>query len=200
MEVKKLDVQLNEDIFNVPIKKHVLWEVVKWQLAKRRAGTHSTKTRGEVAYSNRKILPQKGTGNARHGDRGAPIFVGGGIAHGPKPRDYSYNLNKKVRRKALKMALSDRAKEGRIVVVEDFSFEQPKTKQAVELLKNLGLDREKVLVIIPEKDVNIQKSFRNLPNAVVLPVEGLNVYDILWANKLVITQSALKKIEERLSK
>jgi large subunit ribosomal protein L4 len=98
------------------------------------------------------------------------------------------------------MALSDRAKEGRIVVVEDFSFEQPKTKQAVELLKNLGLDRKKVLVIIPEKDVNIQKSFRNLPNAVVLPVEGLNVYDILWANKLVITQSALKKIEERLSK
>jgi len=200
MEVKKLDVQLNENIFNVPIKKHVLWEVVKWQLAKRRAGTHSTKTRGEVAYSNRKILPQKGTGNARHGDRGAPIFVGGGIAHGPKPRDYSYNLNKKVRRKALKMALSDRAKEGRIVVVEDFSFEQPKTKQAVELLKNLGLDREKVLVVIPEKNVNIQKSFRNLPNAVVLPVEGLNVYDILWANKLVITQSALKKIEERLSK
>jgi large subunit ribosomal protein L4 len=193
MEVKKLDVQLNENIFNVPIKKHVLWEVVKWQLAKRRAGTHSTKTRGEVAYSNRKILPQKGTGNARHGDRGAPIFVGGGIAHGPKPRDYSYNLNKKVRRKALKMALSDRAKEGRIVVVEDFSLEQPKTKQAVELLKNLGLDRKKVLVIIPEKDVNIQKSFRNLPNAVVLPVEGLNVYDILWANKLVITQSALKK-------
>jgi large subunit ribosomal protein L4 len=200
MEVKKLDVQLNEDIFNVPIKKHVLWEVVKWQLAKRRAGTHSTKTRGEVAYSGRKLLPQKGTGNARHGDRGANIFVGGGIAHGPKPRDYSYNLNKKVRKKALKMALSDRAKEGRIVVVEDFTFEQPKTKQAVELLKNLGLDKEKVLVVIPEKDINVQKSFRNLPNAVVLPVEGLNVYDILWANKLVITQSALKKIEERLSK
>ena len=200
MEVKKLDVQLREDIFNVPIKKHVLWEVVKWQLAKRRAGTHSTKTRGEVAYSGRKLLPQKGTGNARHGDRGANIFVGGGIAHGPKPRDYSYHLNKKVRRKALKMALSDRAQSGAVTVVADFTFEQPKTKQAVEFLKQLGLEGKKVLVVIPEKDENIQKSFRNLPNAVVLPAEGLNVYDILWANHVVITEGALKKIEERLSK
>ena len=200
MEVKKLDVQLREDIFNVPIKKHVLWEVVKWQLAKRRAGTHSTKTRGEVAYSGRKLLPQKGTGNARHGDRGANIFVGGGVAHGPKPRDYSYHLNKKVRRKALKMALSDRAQAGAVTVVADFTFEQPKTKQAVEFLKQLGLEDKKVLVVIPEKDENIQKSFRNLPKAIVLPAEGLNVYDILWANHIVITESALKKIEERLSK
>jgi large subunit ribosomal protein L4 len=200
MEAKKVDVKLNEEIFNVPIKKHVLWEVVKWQLAKRRAGTHSTKTRGEVAYSGRKLLPQKGTGNARHGDRGAPIFVGGGVAHGPKPRDYSYNLNKKVRRKALKMALSDRAKEGNIIVVEDFTFEQPKTKQAVEFLKSLGIENNKVLLVIADKDVNIQKSFRNLPNVVVLPTEGLNVYDILWANKVVITKNALQKIEERLAK
>ena len=200
MEAKKVEVQLREDIFNVPIKKHVLWEVVKWQLAKRRAGTHSTKTRGEVAYSGRKLLPQKGTGNARHGDKGANIFVGGGVAHGPKPRDYSYHLNKKVRRKALKMALSDRAKEGRITVVEDFTFEAPKTKTAVEFLKSLGLDGQKVVVVIPEKDEVIQKSFRNLPNAIVLPVEGLNVYDILWANHLVITKNALQKIEERLGK
>ncbi|MEO2153998.1 MAG: 50S ribosomal protein L4 [Aquificae bacterium] len=200
MEAKKVDVQLNEAIFNVPIKKHVLWEVVKWQLAKRRAGTHSTKTRGEVAYSGRKILPQKGTGNARHGDRGAPIFVGGGVAHGPKPRDYSYNINKKVRRKALKMALSDRAKEGNIIVVEDFTFEQPKTKQAVEFLKSLGIENDKVLLVIADKDVNVQKSFRNLPKVVVIPAEGLNVYDILWANKVVITKNALQKIEERLAK
>ena len=200
MEAKKVEAQLREDIFNVPVKKHVLWEVVKWQLAKKRAGTHSTKTRGEVAYSNRKILPQKGTGNARHGDRGAPIFVGGGVAHGPKPRDYSYHLNKKVRKKALKMALSDRAKEGRITVVEDFTFEAPKTKSAVEFLKSLGLDKEKVVLVIPEKDEVIQKSFRNLPNAIVLPVEGLNVYDLLWANNIVITKSALEKIEERLGK
>ena len=100
--------------------------MVKWQLAKRRAGTHSTKTRGEVAYSGRKLLPQKGTGNARHGDRGAPIFVGGGVAHGPKPRDYSYHLNKKVRKKALKMALSDRANEGRITVVKTSPLKNPK--------------------------------------------------------------------------
>ncbi|NPB05482.1 MAG: 50S ribosomal protein L4 [Aquificae bacterium] len=200
MEVKKLDVQLREDIFNVPVKKHVLWEVVKWQLAKRRAGTHSTKTRGEVAYSGRKILPQKGTGNARHGDRGANIFVGGGVAHGPKPRDYSYHLNKKVRKKALKMALSDRARAGAVTVVADFTFDQPKTKKAVEFLKQLGLADKKVLVVIPEKDEVVQKSFRNLPKVVVLPAEGLNVYDVLWANHLVITEGALKKIEERLAK
>ena len=183
----------------MPIKKHLLWEVVKWQLAKRRAGTHSTKTRGEVAYSGRKILPQKGTGNARHGDRGAPIFVGGGVAHGPKPRDYSYHLNKKVRKKALKMALTNRAKEGKIKIVEDFTMEKPKTKEAVEFLKSLGIEKEKTLVVIPEKDENIMLSFRNLPNAKVLPVEGLNVYDVLWAQNLVITKSALQKIEERLS-
>ncbi len=198
MEAKKIEVELNKDIFDVPVKKHVLWEVVKWQLAKRRAGTHSTKTRGEVAYSGRKLLPQKGTGNARHGDRGANIFVGGGVAHGPKPRDYSYHLNKKVRKKALKMALTDRAKEGRITIIEDFTFEKPKTKEAVELLKSLGLENQKVVVVIPEKDENIQKSFRNLPKALALPVEGLNVYDILWANHVVITKSALQKIEERL--
>jgi len=199
MEAKKLDLPLKEEIFGVPVKKHVLWEVVKWQLAKRRAGTHSTKTRGEVAYSNRKILPQKGTGNARHGDRGANIFVGGGIAHGPKPRDYSYNLNKKVRKKALKMALSDRAKEGRVIVVEDFSFETPKTKSAVEFLRSLGVEGEKVLLVIPQKDEVVQKSFRNLPNAVVVPVEGLNVYDVLWANRVIFTKSALEGVEKRLS-
>ena len=198
MEAKKIEVELNKDIFDVPVKKHVLWEVVKWQLAKRRAGTHSTKTRGEVAYSGRKLLPQKGTGNARHGDKGANIFVGGGVAHGPKPRDYSYHLNKKVRKKALKMALTDRTKEGRITIVEDFTFDAPKTKNAVEFLKSLGLENQKVVVVIPEKDENIQKSFRNLPKALVLPVEGLNVYDILWANHVVITRSALQKIEERL--
>jgi large subunit ribosomal protein L4 len=200
MQAKVVEnIELKKEIFEVPIKKHLLWEVVKWQLAKRRAGTHSTKTRGEVAYSGRKILPQKGTGNARHGDRGAPIFVGGGVAHGPKPRDYSYHLNKKVRKKALKMALTNRAKEGKIKIVEDFTMEKPKTKEAVEFLKSLGIEKEKTLVVIPEKDENIMLSFRNLPNAKVLPVEGLNVYDVLWAQNLVITKSALQKIEERLS-
>ncbi len=191
--------ELREDIFGVEVKKHVLWEVVKWQLACRRQGTHSTKTRGEVAYSGRKILPQKGTGNARHGDRGAPIFVGGGVAHGPKPRDYYYPLPKKVRKLALKMALSSKAQEKAISLVDQIPIgDVPKTKKAVEFLRNQGLEGKKVLVVLPEKDEVIYKSFRNLPYAKVLPVEGLNVYDILWANHLIITRPSLEKIYERL--
>jgi large subunit ribosomal protein L4 len=191
--------ELREDIFGVEVKKHVLWEVVKWQLACRRQGTHSTKTRGEVAYSGRKILPQKGTGNARHGDRGAPIFVGGGVAHGPKPRDYYYPLPKKVRKLALKMALSSKAQEKAISLVDEILIgDVPKTKKAVEFLRNQGLEGKKVLVILPEKDEVIYKSFRNLPYAKVLPVEGLNVYDILWADHLIITRPSLEKIYERL--
>ncbi|WP_299198104.1 50S ribosomal protein L4 [Thermocrinis sp.] len=191
--------ELREDIFGVEVKKHVLWEVVKWQLACRRQGTHSTKTRGEVAYSGRKILPQKGTGNARHGDRGAPIFVGGGVAHGPKPRDYYYPLPKKVRKLALKMALSSKAQEKAISLVDQIPIgDVPKTKKAVEFLRNQGLEGKKVLVVLPEKDEVIYKSFRNLPYAKVLPVDGLNVYDILWADHLIITRPSLEKIYERL--
>jgi len=191
--------ELREDIFGVEVKRHVLWEVVKWQLACRRQGTHSTKTRGEVAYSGRKILPQKGTGNARHGDRGAPIFVGGGVAHGPKPRDYYYPLPKKVRKLALKMALSSKAQEKAISLVDQIPIgDIPKTKKAVEFLRTQGLEGKKVLLVLPEKDEVIYKSFRNLPYAKVLPVEGLNVYDVLWADHLIITRPSLEKIYERL--
>jgi len=191
--------ELREDIFGVEVNKHVLWEVVRWQLACRRQGTHSTKTRGEVAYSGRKLYPQKGTGNARHGDRGANIFVGGGVAHGPKPRDYYYPLPKKVRKLALKMAFSSKAKENAIVLVDEiFIGEVPKTKKAVEFLRSKGLEDKKVLILTPEKDELIGKSFRNLQNTKVLPVEGLNVYDILWADVLVIIRSALDKIYQRL--
>jgi large subunit ribosomal protein L4 len=191
--------ELREDIFGVEVKKHVLWEVVKWQLACRRQGTHSTKTRGEVVYSGRKILPQKGTGNARHGDRGAPIFVGGGVAHGPKPRDYYYPLPKKVRKLALKMALSSKAQEKAISLVDQIPIgDVPKTKKAVEFIRAQGLEGKKVLLVLPEKDEVIYKSFRNLPYAKVLPVEGLNVYDVLWADHLIITRPSLEKIYERL--
>ncbi len=193
------DVEVRDDVFNVKVKKHVLWEVVKWQLAKRRQGTHSTKTRGEVAYSGRKILPQKGTGNARHGERGVNIFVGGGVAHGPKPRDYEYNLPKKVRKLGLKMALSDKAQNNAIIFVDNIELgEKPKTKAALEFLKNLGVDKEKVVVVIPEKNEVLYKSFRNLPNVVVLLPEGLNVYDVLWADKLVIQKDCLDRIYKKV--
>ncbi len=191
-------VELKDSIFNTEVKEHTVWEVVKWQLASRRAGTASTKTRAEVRGSRRKILPQKGTGNARHGDRKANIFVGGGVAHGPHPRDYYYALPKKVRKKALKGVLSMKLKDGELTIIEDFSFEQPKTKQAIDVLKNFGLEQSKVLLVLSEKDNNVIKSFRNLPKAKVLLVEGLNTYDILNADHVLITKSAVEKINERL--
>ena len=191
-------VNLNDDVFNTEVKEHTVWEVIKWQLAARRAGTASTKTRAEVRGSRRKILPQKGTGNARHGDRKANIFVGGGVAHGPHPRDYYYALPKKVRKKALKGVLSMKLKDGELTVIEDFTFDEPKTKKAIEVLKNFGLDKSKVLLILSEKDNNVIKSFRNLPKAKVLLVEGLNTYDILNADHVLVTKSAVEKINERL--
>ncbi|HHG75548.1 MAG TPA: 50S ribosomal protein L4 [Persephonella sp.] len=201
VNVKKENVgtiELNDSIFNTEVKEHTVWEVIRWQLASRRAGTASTKTRAEIRGSRRKILPQKGTGNARHGDRKANIFVGGGVAHGPHPRDYYYALPKKVRKKALKGVLSMKLKDGEITIIEDFTFDQPKTKKAVEVLKNFGLDQSKVLLVLSEKDENVVKSFRNLPKAKVLLVEGLNTYDILNADHVLITKSAAEKINERL--
>ncbi len=193
------DVEVRDDVFNVKVKKHVLWEVVKWQLAKRRQGTHSTKTRGEIAYSGRKILPQKGTGNARHGERGVNIFVGGGVAHGPKPRDYEYPLPKKVRKLGLKMALSDKAKNNAVLFVDSVDLgDTPRTKKALEFLKGLGIEEEKVLLVIPEKTEVLYKSFRNLPNVKVLLPEGLNVYDVLWADRLVIQKDCLERIYRKV--
>jgi len=191
-------VQLSDAVFNTEVKEHTVWEVIKWQLASRRAGTASTKTRAEVRGSRRKILPQKGTGNARHGDRKANIFVGGGVVHGPHPRDYYYALPKKVRKKALKGVLSMKLRDGELTVIEDFTFDEPKTKKAIEVLKNFDLDKAKVLLVLAEKDMNVIKSFRNLPKAKVLLVEGLNTYDILNADHVLVTKSAVEKINERL--
>jgi large subunit ribosomal protein L4 len=191
-------VEVKKEVFGVEVKPHILWEVVRWQLAKRRQGTHSTKTRGEVAYSGRKILPQKGTGHARRGDRGANILVGGGVAHGPKPRDYEYSVPKKVRKLALRMALSSRAKEKAISFVEKIEIgKEPKTKKALEFLKKKKLSDRKVLIVLKEKDEIIYKSFRNLQNVRVLSVEGLNVYDILWSDHLIIQKSCLEDIYRR---
>ena len=201
VNVKKENVgtiELKDSIFNTEVKEHTVWEVIKWQLASRRAGTASTKTRAEVRGSRRKILPQKGTGNARHGDRKANIFVGGGVAHGPHPRDYYYALPKKVRKKALKGVLSMKLKDGELTIIEDFTFDQPKTKKAIDVLKNFGLDQSKILLILSERDENVVRSFRNLPKAKVLLVEGLNTYDILNADHVLITKSAAEKINERL--
>ncbi|ADY72852.1 ribosomal protein L4/L1e [Desulfurobacterium thermolithotrophum DSM 11699] len=192
-------VTIKDEIANAPIKKHAVWETVKWQLAKRRRGTHSTKTRGEVRGGGKKPWPQKHTGRARQGSIRAPQWVGGGVVHGPKPRDYYYPLPKKVRKVALRSVVAGRLQEGNLIVVEDFTFEKPKTKQAIEFLRNLGLENEKVLIVVPELEENTYKSFRNLPNVKLLEIEGLNVYDMLCYDKCIFFKSTLPKLEERLS-
>lgn len=170
---------------------HILWEVVRWQLAKRRAGTASTKTRGEVSFSGKKIWPQKGLGRARHGDRGAPIFVRGGVAFGPKPRNYSYTLPKKVRRKGLAMALGDRARNGKLTVVESFDGVQGKTKSFLAWAKANGFDGSERVLLVTENEL-VRRAARNLPWVSVLEPEGINVYDILRHERLVMDEPAFQ--------
>lgn len=178
------------------INPHLLWEVVRWQLANRRRGTASTKTRGEVAYSSRKIYPQKGTGRARHGDIGAPIFVGGGTVFGPKPRDYGYTLPKKVRKAGLAMAVADRAREGSLLLVESFPGVNGKTKEFLAWAKGVGLDGSKRVLLVTAEEL-VRRAARNLPWVGVLKPEGLNVYDILRHEFLVMDLKAWAVFQER---
>ncbi len=194
-------IEVPEDVANAPVKRHAIWETVRWQLAKRRQGTHSTKTRGEVRGGGRKPWPQKHTGRARQGSIRAPQWVGGGVVFGPKPRNYEYRLPKKVRKTALKSTFAGRLREGAVVVLKDLSFQEPKTKRAVEVLDKLGLSDKKVLFVVPsDVDYKVLLSFRNLPNVKFLPVEGLNVYDLLNCDRCVVFESVFPKIIERLER
>jgi large subunit ribosomal protein L4 len=179
------------------VKEHLFWEVVKAQLAARRAGTHATKTREFVRGGGRKPYKQKGTGNARQGSTRAPNFVGGGVVFGPHPRKYDYTVPKKVRRAALASALSLRAQEKKLVIVDHLNLDAPKTKRFAGILKALGI--ESALVVAPKANANLSKSVRNLPAAKCLAPEGLNVYDILNHKTLVITKDAIKAIEDRIT-
>lgn len=190
------EVELPDEIFNYPVKEHLFYYVVNWQLAKRRAGTASTKTRGEVSGGGRKIRPQKGLGRSRQGSIRAPHWKGGGIVFGPKPRDYEYTIPKKVRKSAVKSALSYRLKNGELFVVEDFKLPEIKTKHMVKFLKNFGV--EGGLLLIPEKDDVIELSSRNIPDLRVLRVEGLNVFDVLNYSPLFVKVSSIPLIERRL--
>ncbi len=183
-------VDLNPALFAVEPNVGLMHQVVTAQLAARRSGTHSTKTRSEVSGGGRKPWKQKGTGRARAGSTRSPIWVGGGIAHGPKPRDYSQRTNKKMIKLALAGALSDRAAEDRVVVIDQWDFAQPKTKDAIAALGALGVEG-KILIILERDDVNAWKSFANLTNVHVLAADQLNVYDILVSDYVVFTKSTL---------
>jgi large subunit ribosomal protein L4 len=201
IEVKNLDgksvgnVDLDESVFGVEVNEHLLWEVVKAQRAKRRAGTHSTKRRDEVRGGGKKPYKQKGTGNARQGSTRAPNFVGGGKVFTPKPRDYEYNMPKKAMAAALRSALSLRAKEQKIVVVDSFTLDAPKTKLVFQAMKTLGATKA---LLVDAKNETLKKSTRNLPTAKYIATEGLNVYDVLDHETLIMSRSTLDAVTERL--
>ena len=189
-------IELDPAVFGAPIKLHLMHEVVIAQEAKKRGGNAATKNRSNVRGGGTKPWRQKGTGRARAGSIRSPLWVGGGVIFGPHPRNYSYNVPKKVRRAALCSALSLKVSENRLKIVEDLGLDQIKTKLFGQLLQGLGL--ENVLIVIPEKDENIELSSRNIPGIKVLRVEGLNVRDLLRFENLVLTPKTVQKIHEAL--
>ena len=193
-------VTLNENIFGIEPNDHVLYLAVKQYLADQRQGTAKSKERSEHAGSTRKLGRQKGGGGARRGDINSPVLVGGGRVFGPKPRDYSFKLNKKVKVLARKSALSYKAQENAVVVVEDFNLEAPKTKDFVNITKNLKVDGKKVLLVLPEVEKSVYLSARNLKKAEVMTAAQVNSYKVLNADVLVVTENSLKVIDEILTK
>jgi large subunit ribosomal protein L4 len=188
--------ELRDDIFRVPVKPHLLHEVVVYQLARRRSGTSKTKGRSEIAGGGRKPWRQKGTGRARAGTTRSPLWRGGGTVHGPKPRSHEKRVSKKVRKSALKMALSQKLLEHQLTIVDRFQMERIKTKDFVSILDRFDLG--KTLVVIPQKDDVVEKSAGNVPHVKVLRSEGLNVYDLLNYHNLLLTQETIERIEESL--
>jgi large subunit ribosomal protein L4 len=192
------ELDLKDDIFGVEVRGDVLHEVVTWQRACRRSGCACTKTRGEVSGGGRKPWRQKGTGRARSGSNRSPVWKGGGTTFGPRPRSYAYTLPKKVRRLALKMALSSKLSNGQLVVLDSYPHRDPKTKDFVAVLKNFAMN--KVLLVSPEENRALELSARNVPGVQVMLAAGLNVYDILKYDHLVLFSPVVSAIEERLAK
>ena len=193
-------VSLNESIFGIEPNDHVLYLDVKQYLANQRQGTAKAKERSEVSGSTRKLGRQKGGGGARRGDINSPVLVGGGRVFGPKPRDYRFKLNKKVKVLARKSALAYKAQENAVIVVEDFNFEAPKTKDFVNITKNLKVEGKKTLLVLPEVDKNVYLSARNLQRAEVMTANTINAYKVLNAEVLVVTEKSLQTIDQILTK
>ena len=190
------EMELSDSVFDATVNESVLYDVLKAQLATKRKGSASSKNRSEIGATSRKLYRQKGTGNARHGSRRAPIFVGGGAAHGPKPRDFGYRPPRKMRLGALKGALSLKLREGQLLVVEDFELPEIKTKKLVEVLDKLEVNSGALIVDAKDND-KLRLSARNLQNHSVLPPEGVNLYDLLRHEHLVLTQTAVQALEAR---
>ena len=190
------EIELNDSIFNLEVKEYLLHDVVRMQRAARRAGTACTKTRVEVRGGGAKPWRQKGTGRARAGSRRSPLWRGGGVIFGPKPRDYSFKLNRKVKKQAIAMAMSARLQEGNLVILDDFVMDVIKTKEFIKVMKVLDVDSG--LIIVNSATENLHKSARNVNGYKVLPTDGLNVYDILLHKKLILVQPVIENLEKRL--
>ena len=193
-------VSLNESIYGIEPNDHVIYLDVKQYLADQRQGTAKAKERSEHAGSTRKLGRQKGGGGARHGDINSPLLRGGGRVFGPKPRDYSFKLNKKVKVLARKSALSYKAQENAIIVVEDFDFEAPKTKEFLAVAKNLNVEGKKILMVLPEANKNVYLSSRNLQKSECILAANVNTYKVLNADVMVVTENSLKVIDGILNK
>lgn len=190
------EVELNDTLFGVEVKPYILHDIVRMQLAGRRSGNASTKTRAEVKGSGAKPWKQKGTGRARAGCKRSPIWRGGGTVFGPKPRDYSFKLTKKVRRLGVKMALSARFSEDRLIVLDNFQMDEIKTKNFINIMGTLNIDN--ALIVIPDNNENLLKSSRNVKGYKVMNTTGVNVYDILLHKNIIILQPCIGQLEERL--
>ena len=193
-------VVLNDAIFGIEPNDHVIYLAVNQYLAAQRQGTHKSKERSEIKGSTRKLIRQKGGGGARRGDIKSPLLRGGGRVFGPRPRDYWFKLNKKVKALARKSALSYKAQQNAIVVVEDFDFAAPKTKDGVALLNNLKIEGKKTLIVLPEVKKNVHLSVRNIKRVDVMTASALNTYKVMNANVLVVTENALKLVDETFNK
>lgn len=194
---KVSQVELAEALFNVPVKGPVLHEVVQSQLAKKRTGTASVKNRSDVRGSSRKLFRQKGTGRARRGNVKSPLLRGGGVAFGPHPKTWGYNVPKKIRKLALKMALSSKLQNQQLTILDKFELGQVKTKNFVEVVR--AMKAENALIVTADKDERLELSSRNVPGIKVIRTEGLNVYDILKYSQLILLEASIQRIEGRLS-
>jgi large subunit ribosomal protein L4 len=193
-------VNLSTEVFGIEPNDHAIWLDVKSYLANQRQGTHKSKQRNEIAGSSKKIKKQKGTGGARAGNIKNPQFKGGGRVFGPQPRDYSFKLNKKVKDLARKSALTYKAKDNSIAILEDFNFEAPKTKQYISLLQSLSLLDKKTLLVLPEANLNIVRSGRNIQNTKIITASQINTYDVMNADQLILVESSIAKIDTILNK
>jgi len=193
------DFELNDKVFDEDVNEHVVHQVITAQLAAKRRGTASTKTRSEVRGGGRKPWRQKGTGRARHGTIRSPLWVGGGITFGPKPRSYKKKVNKKMKRLALRSILTDKVNNDQLKIIEKLDYDKPKTKQVVNLVKDFDLEDKKVLIVLAEKNDNVYLSARNLPNVDTMVLDAMNAYQLLDNEYILVPEEAAQKIEEVLS-